>query len=115
MVGGGVKATGGRDEFTGHLHAHEHFAPGLVVVAGGSEDIFDLAGSGTIVQEVENGLPVQGTDGAVAEALKGGRVLFSEPVDGENAGFGDEEFVGKEAGWAAEWMPSSEEEVATFA
>ena len=35
MVGGGVEAAGGADEFAGQFHAGEHFASGLGVVAGG--------------------------------------------------------------------------------
>ena len=42
MVGGGVEATGGRDEFPGLAHAQEHFAAGFVVIAGGVENGFDV-------------------------------------------------------------------------
>ena len=35
MIGGGVETTGGRDQFSGHFHAQQHFASGFFVVAGG--------------------------------------------------------------------------------
>ena len=49
VVGGGVEAGGGRDKFAGGFHAHEHFATGFVVVAGGGENFFDGTGLGTFV------------------------------------------------------------------
>ena len=51
VVGGGVETTVEGDEFASHLHAHEHFAPGFVVIAGGGEDVFDVTGIGTFAQE----------------------------------------------------------------
>ena len=49
MVGGGVEATGGRDEFASVFHTEKHFAPGLVVVAGGGEDGGDGLGGGAVM------------------------------------------------------------------
>ena len=49
MVGCGIETTGGRDQFSGHMHAHQHFASCFVVVAGGLEDVRDAVGSGTVV------------------------------------------------------------------
>ncbi len=49
MVGGGVEATGGRDQFPGHMHAHQHFASCFVVVAGGLQDVRDAVGGGAVV------------------------------------------------------------------
>ncbi len=49
MVGGGIEATGGRDQFSGHFHAQEHFAPGFVVVAAGLEDVWDALGGGAVL------------------------------------------------------------------
>ena len=44
MVGGGVEPTGGRDQFSGHFHTHQHFASGFAIVAGGLEDVRDGPG-----------------------------------------------------------------------
>ena len=63
MIGGGVEATGGRDQFPGHLHAQEHFAPGFVVVAGGCEDLWNALGREAVVQEADDGLPMGGAQG----------------------------------------------------
>ena len=52
MVGGGVEAATEGDEFTGLLHAHEHFASGFVVIAGCDQDIFDGTGIGIFAEKV---------------------------------------------------------------
>ena len=44
MVGGGVETTGGREQFSGPLHAHQHFASCVSVVAGGLKNILDGLG-----------------------------------------------------------------------
>ena len=44
MVGGGVETTGRRDQFTGPLHAYQHFASCIAVIAGGLEDVLDGLG-----------------------------------------------------------------------
>jgi hypothetical protein len=49
MVGCGIETTGGRDQFSRHLHAYEHFAPGFLVVAGGLEDLWDALGGGAVL------------------------------------------------------------------
>ena len=49
MVGGGVEARIRGDEFTGMLHANDHFATGFVVVAGGGKNVFDGTRVGTFV------------------------------------------------------------------
>lgn len=49
MVEGSVEAAIKGDEFAGVLHAHEHFAAGFVVVAGGGQDVFDGTRFGTFV------------------------------------------------------------------
>jgi len=46
MGGGGIETTGRREQFPGHLHAQEHFAPGFLVVAGGLEDLGDALWGG---------------------------------------------------------------------
>ncbi len=63
MVGGGVETTGGRDQFPGHLHAHQHLAPCFAVVAGGLENVGDGLGRVAVLQETEDGLPIGRTDG----------------------------------------------------
>jgi hypothetical protein len=68
MIGGGVETTGGRDQFSGHLHAHQHFASGFAVVAGGLKNVRDGPGGVAVVQEAEDGLPVGRADGTGAQA-----------------------------------------------
>jgi hypothetical protein len=77
MVGGGVEATGGRDQFSGHLHAHQHFASGFSVITGGLEDVLDGLGGVAVVQEAQNGLPVGGADGTGAQARELQAVTFA--------------------------------------
>ena len=54
MVGGSVETTGGRDQFSGHFHAHQHFASGFAVVAGGLEDVRDGPGDSAVLQKAED-------------------------------------------------------------
>ena len=54
MIGGGVETTGGRDQFSGHFHAHQHFASGFAVVAGGLEDVRDGLGDSAVLQEAQD-------------------------------------------------------------
>jgi len=54
MVGGGVETTGGRDQFSGHFHTHQHFASGFAVVAGGLEDVRDGPGGVAVLQEAQD-------------------------------------------------------------
>ncbi len=68
MVGRGVETTGGRDQFSGHLHAYQHFASGFAVVAGGLKNVRDALGRVAVLQEAEDGLPIGGADGTGAQA-----------------------------------------------
>ena len=68
MTGGGIEATGGRDQFASVFHTEKHFAPGFVVVASGGEDSGNGLGGWTVMQEAEDGLPVDRMNGAGAEA-----------------------------------------------
>ena len=54
MIGGGVETTGGRDQFSGHLHAHQHFASGFAVVAGGLKNVRDGPGDSAVLQKAED-------------------------------------------------------------
>ena len=56
MVGGGVETTGGRDQFSGHFHAQQHFASGFAIVAGGLEDVRDGSGGVAVLQEAQDGV-----------------------------------------------------------
>ena len=87
MVGGGVETTGGRDQFSGHFHAHQHFASGFAVVAGGLEDVRDGSGDSAVLQEMQDGLPIGRTDGTGAQARELVVVTLAQPVDGGDAGF----------------------------
>lgn len=82
MVGGGIEATGGRDQFTGVFHTEKHFATSLVVVAGGGEDGGDGLGCGTVMEEVEDGLSLGRMDGAAGEAGQQGMVVVTEEGEG---------------------------------
>ena len=98
MVGGGVEAASEGDEFTGMLHAHEHFATSFVVVAGSGQDVFDVTGIGTFVQKLEDGTAVWGADGAGAEALECGEIGSREPGKKRLVALGGSDGVG-EGGW----------------
>ena len=63
MVGGGVETTGGRDQFCGHFHTHQHFASGFAVVAGGLKNVRDGPGGVAVLQEAQDGLPIGRADG----------------------------------------------------
>ncbi len=49
MIGGGIETTGKRDQFPGHPHAYEHFAPGFAVIAGGFEGLLDALWGGAVL------------------------------------------------------------------
>ncbi len=87
MVGGSVETTGGRDQFSGHFHAHQHFASGFVIVAGGLEDVRDGPGDIAVLQEAQDGLPVGRADGTGAQACELVMVPLAQPVDGGDACF----------------------------
>ena len=93
------------------LHALEHFATGFVVVAGGVEDGFDGVGRRTVVQEAEDGLTVHGVSGSGAQTLQGGAVTFAKQMEGGDAGVGELEVVGKDAGRCAKGVFGSKQEV----
>ncbi len=77
MVGGGVETTGGRDQFSGHLHAHQHFASCVSVVAGGLKNVLDGLGGVAVLQEAQDGLPVGGADGTGTQARELEAVTFA--------------------------------------
>src|SRR5438045_9713825 len=54
MIGGGVETTGGRDQFPGHFHTHQHFATGFAVVAGGLQNVGDGPGGVAVLQEAQD-------------------------------------------------------------
>ena len=87
MVGGSVETTGGRDQFSGHFHAHQHFASGFAVVAGGLKNVLDGLGGVAVVQEAQDGLPVGRVDGTGEQACELAVVTLAQPVDGRDAGF----------------------------
>ena len=97
MIGRGVETTGGRDQFSGHLHAHQHFASGFAVVAGGLEDVRDGLGDIAVLQEAQDGLPVGRADGTGAQASQLGVIAFTEPVDEGDACFGSQDVIGEDA------------------
>lgn len=100
MVGGGIKATGGGDQFSGQLHACEHLASRFVVVAGGCEDFRDAAGGEAVLQEAEDGLPLGGVQGTSRQARKVGAIPLSEPLDGGDTFIGKEDIVGEDGRFA---------------
>ena len=87
MVGGRVETAGGRDQFAGLQHAHEHFASGFAVVAGGGQNVGNAPGRVAVLQEVQDGLPVGGPEGTGAQAAELVVVALTSPVDGGNACF----------------------------
>src|SRR6266566_9477833 len=111
MVGGGVETTCQRNQFSGHPHAHQHFASCIVVVAGSLEDVRDAVGGGTVAQKVKDGLPMRGVDGTSAQACELEVVTFTQPVDGRNACFRGQEVIGQDARLCAEGMLRCEQEV----
>jgi hypothetical protein len=112
MVGGGVETTGGRDQFPGHLHAHQHLAPCFAVVAGGLENVGDGLGRVAVLQETEDGLPIGRTDGTGAQAGELTVVAFTQPVDGGDACFRGENVISQDAWLRAEGMFGGDEELA---
>ena len=77
MIGGGVEATGGRDQFSGHFHAHQHFASGFAVVAGGLKNVRDALGGVAVLQEAQDGLPVGRAKGTGTQACELAVVAFA--------------------------------------
>jgi len=93
MVGGGVETPGGRDQFSGHFHAHQHFASCVSVIAGGLKNILDGLGGVAVLQEAEDGLPVGRADGTGAQARELEAVTLAQPVDSRDAGFRGENVI----------------------
>src|SRR5438105_14563940 len=93
MVGGGVETTSGRDQFSGHLHAQQHFTSGFAVVAGGLKNVRDGPGDSAVLQETEDGVPVGRADGTGTQARELVVVAFAQPVDGGNACFRGENWA----------------------
>ena len=87
MLGGGVETPGGGNQFSGPLHAYEHFASGFAVVAGGFEDVGDALGRVAVLQEAQDGQPVGGAKGTGAQAGELVVVAFTSPVGGGDACF----------------------------
>ena len=87
MVGGRVETTGRRDQFSGHFHAHQHFASGFAVVAGGLEDVRDGLGGVAVLQKAQDGLPVGRADGTGTQAHELAVVALAQPVDSGHACF----------------------------
>ncbi len=110
MVGGRVETTGGRDEFTGHLHAQQHFASGFAVVAGGLENVRDGPGDIAVLQEAQDGLPIGRADGTGTQARELVVVALAQPVDGGHAGFRGEKVIRQDAWLRAEGMFGGEQE-----
>src|SRR5579884_3182614 len=95
MVGDGVKAGGGGDEFAGQFHAQEHFAASFVVVAGGGEDRFDGLRIGTCAQKLEDGLTLGRTNGTGGEPTEGDGIGCRQPLYGRDILWGGSDGVGK--------------------
>jgi hypothetical protein len=87
MMSRGVETPSRRDQFAGSIHAQQHRASGLAVIAGALQDAWDRLGSVAVVQEVEDGL---------ANELS--VVPFPEPVDGGDTCFRGNDMVGQD-GW----------------
>jgi hypothetical protein len=115
MLGGGVETTGGGDQFPGHLHAEEHLASGLSVVAGSLQNGGNALGSIALVQEVEDGLAVGGTEGTGAQAGELVVVSLAQPVDGGDICFRGSDVVGQRGRLRAEGMFGGEQEQAAVA
>jgi len=112
MVGGGVETTGGRDQFSGPLHAQQHFASCFAVVAGGLKNVLDGLGGVAVAQEAQDGLPVGRADGTGAQARELVVVTLAQPVDGGDAGFRGENVISQHARLRAEGMFGGDEELA---
>ncbi len=110
VIGGSIEARSHGNEFACLLHAQQHLAPSFVVVAGGAQDVFDAVGSGTVVQEAQNGLPMQGADRTGAQARERGAIAFAEPVEGGDALRGGDDLVGEQTGRRAEGVFGRDEE-----
>src|SRR5438105_3923849 len=95
MVGGRVETTGGRDQFSGHFHAQQHFASGFAVVAGGLKNVRDGLGDSAVLQEAQDGLPIGRADGTGAHASELVVVALAQRVDCVHAGVRGREVVGQ--------------------
>lgn len=115
MVGCGVEATGGADEFASQSHAGEHFAPGCGVVAGSGQDVRDALRGRVVAQEVEDGLTVRGMQGSGRETGKVGAVSFGEPVESWNTIVRVDEVAGEDGRLLTEGMPDGNEEMVALA
>jgi len=114
VVGGGIEATSGGEEFAGLLHANEHFAPGVVVVGGSVEDGGYVLGRGAGVQEVENGLTMGGVQGGRAEACQVGASAFTSAVECRDVLCGNVAVVGEDGRLWTEEMTGGEQEGVIF-
>jgi len=112
VIGDGIEidARSHGNDFACLLHAQQHLAPGFGVVAGGAQDVFDAVGSGTVVQEAQNGLPMQRADRTGAQARERGAIRFAEPVEGRDALRGGEDLVGQQTGLGAEGVFGRDEQ-----
>ena len=115
MVGGGVETTGGRDQFTGHFHTHQHFASGFAIIAGGLKNVRDGLGDITVLQEAQDGLPVGRADGTGTQARELVMVALAQPVDGGHAGFRGMNVVGQRDRLGAEGMFGRQQELVAVA
>ncbi len=90
VIRGGIEGETGRnlDEFARLFHAQHHFASGFIIVAGGMKDVLEAVGSGTLVQEVENGLSLRGANGTGTHTHQGGVSAGAEPIEGRDAWVG---------------------------
>ncbi len=115
MVGGGVETTGGRDQFSGHFHAHQHFASGFAVVAGGLQNVRDGLGDSAVLQEAQDGLSIGRADGTGTQTRELVVVALAQPVDGRGAGFRGKKIIGQDARLRAEGMFGGEQQLAAVA
>ena len=111
MVGSRVETAGGRDQFAGPKHAHEHFASGFAVVAGGLQNVGDAPGGVAVLQEAEDGLPVGGTDGTGAQAAELVVVAFTSPADGGGACLRGHDGIAQRGRMGAKGMFGGEQEL----
>ncbi len=115
MVGRGVETTGGRDQFSGHLHAQQHFASGFSVVAGGLKNVRDGPGDIAVLQEAQDGLPVGRADGTGTQTRELAVVALAQPVDGRDAYFRGENIIRQDTRLRAEGMFGGEQELVAVA
>ncbi len=115
MIGGRVETTGGRNQFSGHFHAYQHFASGVAVVAGGLKNVRNGLGDIAVLQEAEDGLPIGRADGTGTQARELVVVTLAQPVDSGDACFRGEKVVGQDARLRAEGMFGGEQQLAAVA